>query len=210
MSINNPYYEDLPESPLPVDKNYNGYTPKMDVSSSSLKKAIDEYLSFLNAGNISAANDILKSHPEIPKVLILASDWNNHSQRIAALERFLSEDINTYMEELQKTIAAENGMVVKQDYDHEHNIREITIPTSGWIDSTVSGYKHIAISVNHIYVPSPQWSLVPANNYVPSEAEIDTYNDIVSMYANTSGSVLWFYSPKVPSVSIKVAVKGVD
>lgn len=210
MNTNKPYYDDLPESPIPVDKDYNGYEPKIDVNSSTLKKAVDEYLSFLNVGNISAANDILKSHPEIPKVLVLASDWNNHSQRIAALERFLSEDIDAYMENLQKTIATENGMVVKEDYDHDHHVLEVTIPTAGWLDSTVPGYKYVAIPVNHIYVSRPQWSLIPSNQYVPSDIEIDTYNDIVSMYANTSNLVLWFYSQKVPAVSIKVSVKGVD
>ena len=206
------FYEDLPESKIPnLPEGYDGYRPKCDISSPEMKSAVEEYLNYLSSGNTAAANAVLEQHPNLPikDAVILAADWNEHSQRIWALERFLSENI-------YEDFAHQNGLVLEDQFN---KLKSITLPVSpaSWTyDNATSCYKY-TVSVSNIYYPNPLWSLIPADQKVPTETETDNYNNIVSMTTDaepgTNGVTsysLTFYASAVPGVALTIGVKGVD
>lgn len=174
------------------------------------KPYLDQYKQSIAAGDYITANKIKKEH--LKNSIIDAALLNRHEQQIITLQSFMLTDIDKYL--------SENYLVItKDEYAKNNNIKTVTLPAgaSNWIsdNSERTGYYKYETpkgTVSHIYVENPQWSLIPINNKIPSEQELDVFNDLAAMYADASDASnpkLIFYTQTIPTISVSIGIKGV-
>lgn len=192
-------YTDLPYTNMP--DSIDTLIVYQDVSEDT-KQYVDEFLSYVEQGDFTSANGVYEAHPELKNIIVNSETINRMWQAIIALERFYLEDVQIYM----NAIANKENLATLDDI----GITTVTLPTSGWTQSSInSAYYEYSISNITVLVDSPDWGLLPANNRIPTEAEIDSFNEIVSMYADSSNSKLTFYAATLPTAQLKINVRGV-
>lgn len=97
MAVINNVYPDLYESTFPesVD-NFDRYLdPSIDMLA-----AIQQYYSYMNTGNIAAANAVLELNPMLKRAVLNAENMNKLRDAIIALERYYFSDVQTYLQNI--------------------------------------------------------------------------------------------------------------
>ena len=93
-------YEDLPLTQYP--ENLDTFTQWLNIVASD-GPLIQQYLTAMNAGNQTLANQILTQIPSASQKIIKATDLNKISQAILAVERFYLTDIQPYIQNQQES-----------------------------------------------------------------------------------------------------------
>lgn len=94
-------YSDLPLTVFPSD-GLDTFTTWLNVVASD-GPLIQQYLTAMNAGNQTQANQILTQIPQASQKLITATDLNKISQAIQAVERFYKTDVEPYIQTQQES-----------------------------------------------------------------------------------------------------------
>lgn len=69
----------------------------IDPSTDADMTAINSYNTFLSAGNMNAAIQVLEDNPRLQKMLFNAEKWNRHEDMLIAMERFYNSDVQKYL-----------------------------------------------------------------------------------------------------------------
>lgn len=93
-------YQDLPLTQYPG--NLDTFTQWLNIVASD-GPLIQQYLTAMNAGNQTLANQILTQIPSASQKIIKATDLNKMSQAILAVERFYKTDIQPYVQTQQES-----------------------------------------------------------------------------------------------------------
>ena len=93
-------YQDLPLTQYPG--NLDTFTQWLNIVASD-GPLIQQYLTAMNAGNQTLANQILTQIPSASQKIIKATDLNKISQAIHAVERFYLTDIQPYIQTQQES-----------------------------------------------------------------------------------------------------------
>lgn len=93
-------YEDLSLTAFPED--LDTFTTWLNVTAKD-GPLIQQYLTAMNAGNQTLANQILTQIPSASQKIIKATDLNKMSQAILAVERFYKTDIQPYVQTQQES-----------------------------------------------------------------------------------------------------------
>lgn len=84
---------DLTSFPNSQDQRYVMIDPSTDADMS----AINSYNTFLSAGNMNAAIQVLEDNPRLRRMLFNAEKWNRHEDMLIAMERFYESDVQKYL-----------------------------------------------------------------------------------------------------------------
>ena len=88
-------YTDLTETSFP--DALDTMTPVSDLNYAN-KALADQYYTYLNAGNFTAAQQLLTDNPTLETMIINAAKINKYQDIALALERFFKNDVEGYLE----------------------------------------------------------------------------------------------------------------
>lgn len=131
------------------------------------------------------------------------TDANNNVQYRLGEITGITSDINTVSRYKCVSSNLINNIMGESNY--------ITLDRGQWdLDNTINLYKQIIRSENieEIVLNSPIIYLIPLGGDLPTEAEKDVWGEL-EMVANTSNSTLTFYVETLPTINVKVGIKGV-
>lgn len=69
----------------------------IDPSTTADMTAINSYNTYIAAGNMAAALQVLTDNPRLQKMLFNAEKWNRHEDMLIAMERFYESDVRQYL-----------------------------------------------------------------------------------------------------------------
>lgn len=108
-------YKDLTETQFP--DQIDELTRMSDLSSSDIP-AVNEYYSYYNAGNLTAAAELLANNPSLMSKLFNAAKFNVLHDALIAMQRYYKMDIHTFIEKTRGTLEKEvEQFTVMGDYD---------------------------------------------------------------------------------------------
>lgn len=136
------------------------------------------------------------------------NDSKTAEQKVGAIDGISSDENSN-----SSSYAASTELV--QGLTGENTI--ITISTSDWSSgtTTINGntYHTYIKNITKDYLPNPIMYLLPNNSssYLPTDDEKDAFSQIEMEYTTRGSGIprLMFYSPDIPSVTLKIGVIGV-
>lgn len=137
-------YPDLSSTVFP-DGGIDTFITWLDVTAQD-GPVINEYLSAMNSGDYTLAQQILQTIPSYTQKIIKATDLNKLTQAMLALERFYKSDVKPYVEnkqtEWETTI---NQFTYKKAY-----ASGTTYQKNNMVDYIVSGTKNLYIAIDDV------------------------------------------------------------
>lgn len=97
-------YTDLTETQFP--DQIDELTRMSDLSSSDIP-AVNEYYAYYNAGNLTAAAELLANNPSLMSKLFNAAKFNVLHDALIALQRYYKMDVQTFIEKTRGTLEKE-------------------------------------------------------------------------------------------------------
>lgn len=88
-------YPDLDLTTFP--NTQDGRYIMIDPSTTADMTAINSYNTYIAAGNMTAALQVLTDNPRLQKMLFNAEKWNRHEDMLIAIERFYESDVQQYL-----------------------------------------------------------------------------------------------------------------
>lgn len=98
---------------------------------------------------------------------------------------------------------------------NKHKTTAFTVSTTGWTSDTTSQsgttlYKK-SVSLNHVYVTTPEVSIGAANGSVlPTTAEQEAYDLVQYVTCDDSVPCLYLYASEIPTTAFYIKVVGVE
>lgn len=108
-------YTDLTETKFP--NAVDDLSRMSDLASSDLT-LVNQYYTYYNAGNLTAAAQLLADNPTLINKLFNAAKFNILRDALIALERFYLSDVQTYINSTKQSLQTEIGEV-KSDFQAE-------------------------------------------------------------------------------------------
>lgn len=110
-------YTDLTETQFP--DQIDELSRMSDLSSSDIP-AVNEYYAYYNAGNLTAAAEMLANNPSLLSKLFNAAKFNVLRDALIALQRYYKMDVQTFIEKTRGTLEKEvEQFTPKGNYDPE-------------------------------------------------------------------------------------------
>lgn len=111
-------YTDLPETQFPdaIDE----LSRMSDLTSGDIP-LVNEYYAYYNAGNMTAAAQLLANNPSLLSKLFNAAKFNILRDALIALQRFYMSDVQTYIDSTRQSLEDEiMDRTTYDEYDPEH------------------------------------------------------------------------------------------
>lgn len=115
-------YTDLPETQFPdaIDE----LSRMSDLTSGDIP-LVNEYYAYYNAGNMTAAAQLLANNPSLLSKLFNAAKFNILRDALIALQRFYMSDVQTYIDSTRQSLEEEiNDLTTYEVYDPEHTYKK--------------------------------------------------------------------------------------
>lgn len=147
----NDLYPDLPLTSFPSD--LDTFTTWLNVVASD-GPLIQQYLTAMNAGNQTQANQILAQIPSASQKLITATDLNKISQAIQAVERFYKTDVEPYIQTQQ-----ESWLNIINQFSY----RGVWSNGTSYVTNNIVSYTTGGLTLLFIATSNPTLGTVPTN-----------------------------------------------
>lgn len=214
-------YVDTPLTNFPVSEDN---IDRMSDITSDLMPIVIQYNQYIQSGNITEANNLLKSNPRLMSCFFNADKWNVLRDAVIALERFYLEEvdeaiknatqnavgINDNPSSSQKPYVAYSAQKVDSLLDELGaglSTRTVTIQVGGW--SSYSPY------TNQIYVSgirstdSPVIGLyIPSGTSATEEKKLKRAASCISYIETTDNYITITCIGKKPETTFQLLVKG--
>lgn len=214
-------YVDTPLTNFPVSEDN---IDRMSDITSDLMPIVIQYNQYIQSGNITEANNLLKSNPRLMSCFFNADKWNVLRDAVIAMERFYLEEvdeaiknaaqnavgINDNPSSSQKPYVAYSAQKVDSLLDELGaglSTRTVTIQVGGW--SSYSPY------TNQIYVSgirstdSPVIGLyIPSGTSATEEKKLKRAAGCISYIETTDNYITITCIGKKPETTFQLLVKG--
>jgi len=155
----------------------------------------------------SGSYNDLSNKPTIPAAQV-NSDWNAAS----GLAQILNKPSVTSSVTSGSAALVTSGAVYTE-VNNKHKVTKKTVDTTSWTADTTSQsgstlYKK-AISLSHVYVPSPSVDIgTSSGTGLPTSAQQTAYN--LLQYVTVDGTTMYLYASAIPTTAFYINVEGVD
>lgn len=112
--IQSELYEDCPYSNFPVAVDTITRKKDLDLATKTL---LDQYYTYINAGDFSAATALLNDNPNLRMTVMVAEDYNRMRDGIIAVQRVFDSYIADYIAAVVKSKGAWSSTTQYQKYD---------------------------------------------------------------------------------------------
>lgn len=214
-------YVDTPLTNFPVSEDN---IDRMSDITSDLMPIVIQYNQYIQSGNITEANNLLKSNPRLTSCFFNADKWNVLRDAVIAMERFYLEEVDEAIKNAtqnavgindnpspsQKPYVAYSAQKVDSLLDELGaglSTRTVTVQVGGW--SSYSPY------TNQVYVSgmrstdSPVIGLyIPSGTSASSEKSLKRAASCISYIDTTDNYITITCIGKKPETTFQLLVKG--
>lgn len=147
----NDLYNDLPLTNFP--SSLDTFTTWLNVTATD-GPLIQQYITAMNAGNQTLANQILAQIPSASQKIITATDLNTLTQAIQAVERFYLTDVEPYIQ-----IQQESWLNTINQFSYQGAWASGT----AYVTNNIVSYTVLGLTMLYIATSNPPTGTVPTN-----------------------------------------------